>query len=176
MQLLPFNSNENGNFSYEMPYETFEKRSIHYTPLAIYKKGGTPAKNNAIAANHGHGEKEKKMPPVNVKMNVRRVDATTSIIDIVGEITAFAENALMDAYITASTPTTRTIIMNFGGLDYMNSSGIGVLVTLLIRMNRQRQRMLCYGLSEHYQTIFAITRLNDAIKNYATEADALAAK
>lgn len=116
------------------------------------------------------------MPPVNVKMNVRRVDATTSIIDIVGEITAFAENALMDAYITASTPTTRTIIMNFGGLDYMNSSGIGVLVTLLIRMNRQRQRMLCYGLSEHYQTIFAITRLNDAIKNYATEADALAAK
>lgn len=115
------------------------------------------------------------MPPVNVKMNVRLVDAATSIIDIVGEITAFAETALTEAYTHANTPTTHSIILNFAGLEYMNSSGIGVLVTLLIRMNRQKQRLLCYGLSEHYQTIFAITRLNDAIKNYDTEADALVA-
>lgn len=115
------------------------------------------------------------MPPVNVNMNVRRIDSSTSIIDIVGEITAFAENALTEAYTHASTPTTRNIILNASGLEYMNSSGIGVLVTLLIRMNRQKQHLFCYGLSEHYQTIFAITRLNDAIKNYTTEAEALAA-
>ena len=115
------------------------------------------------------------MPPVNMKMSVRRIDAATSIIDIVGEITAFAETALTEAYTHASTPTTHSVILNFTGLEYMNSSGIGVLVTLLIRMNRQKQHLLCYGLSEHYQTIFAITRLNDAIKNYATEAEALAA-
>ena len=115
------------------------------------------------------------MPQANVVMNVRRVNATTSIIDIQGEVSAFAENVLMQAYTEASTPTTRTIILNFSGLEYMNSSGIGLLVTLLIRVNRQKQRLLSYGLSEHYRHIFEITRLSEAIGIYDTEDQALAA-
>lgn len=115
------------------------------------------------------------MPQANVVMNVRRVNATTSVIDIQGEVSAFAENVLMQAYSEASTPTTRTIILNFSGLEYMNSSGIGLLVTLLIRVNRQKQRLLSYGLSEHYKHIFEITRLSEAIGIYDTEDQALAA-
>jgi anti-anti-sigma factor len=115
------------------------------------------------------------MPQAKVIMNVRQVSPTTSIIDIEGEVTAFAENVLTAAYIEASTPSTRHIILNFSGLNYMNSSGIGLLVTLLIRVNRQKQRLLSYGLSEHYRTIFEITRLSDAIHIYYTEAEAIAA-
>ena len=115
------------------------------------------------------------MPQANVVMNVRRVNATTSIIDIQGEVSAFAENVLMQAYTEANTPTTRTFILNFSGLEYMNSSGIGLLVTLLIRVNRQKQRLLSYGLSEHYRHIFEITRLSEAIGIYDTEDQALAA-
>lgn len=115
------------------------------------------------------------MPQANVVMNVRRVNAATSIIDIQGEVSAFAENVLMEAYTEASTPTMRTIILNFKGLEYMNSSGIGLIVTLLIRVNRQKQRLLALGLSEHYRHIFEITRLSDAIKIYTTEDEALAA-
>ncbi len=115
------------------------------------------------------------MPQAKVVMNVRQVSPTTSIIDVQGEVTAFAENVLTSAYTEASTPTTRNIILNFSGLEYMNSSGIGLLVTLLIRVNRQKQRMLSYGLSEHYRNIFEITRLSDAIHIYNTEAEALAA-
>src|SRR5579884_1077042 len=115
------------------------------------------------------------MPQANVVMNVRRVNATTSIIDINGEVSAFAENVLMQAYTEASTPTTRTIILNFSGLEYMNSSGIGLLVTLLIRVNRQKQRLLSYGLNEHYRHIFNLTRISDAIHIYDDEAAALAA-
>src|SRR5229473_2692572 len=108
-------------------------------------------------------------------MNVRRVSATTSIIDVQGEVSAQAENALMSAYAEASTPTTRVIILNFSGLEYMNSSGIGLLVTLLIRVNRQKQHMLAFGLSDHYRRIFELTRLSDAIGIYDSEADVLAA-
>jgi anti-anti-sigma factor len=57
----------------------------------------------------------------------------------------------------------------------MNSSGIGLLVTLLIRVNRQKQHLLSYGLSEHYRHIFEITRLSEAIGIYDTEDQALAA-
>ena len=114
------------------------------------------------------------MPQANVVMNVRKINNTVSIIDIEGEVSAFAEDVLMEAYSEASSPTTRTIILNFSGLEYMNSSGIGLLVTLLIRVNRQRQRMLAFGLSEHYKHIFELTRLNEAIGIYDTEADVLA--
>jgi len=57
----------------------------------------------------------------------------------------------------------------------MNSSGIGLLVTLLIRANRQGQRLLAYGLNQHYRHIFELTRLNEAIHIYDAEAEALAA-
>jgi anti-sigma B factor antagonist len=113
------------------------------------------------------------MPQANVKMTVRRITPAVSIIDIQGDVSAFAENVLMDAYTEANTPTTRVFILNFSGLEYMNSSGIGLLVTLLIRINRQKQRLLAYGLSEHYRRIFELTRLNEAIGIYDDEAAAL---
>jgi anti-sigma B factor antagonist len=115
------------------------------------------------------------MPQAKVVMNVRRVSATTSIIDIQGEVSAFAEQVMMQAYMEASGPTTRSIILNFVGLEYMNSSGIGLLVTLLIRVNRQKQRLLSYGLSDHYRHIFNLTRISDAIHIYEGETEALAA-
>ncbi len=107
-------------------------------------------------------------------MAVRKVNERVTIIDIRGEVTAAAENALMDAYTQAGTHA-RAIVLNFSDLEYMNSSGIGLLVTLLIRINRQKQRLLAYGLSDHYRQIFDLTRLDEAIGIHASESDALAA-
>ncbi len=115
------------------------------------------------------------MPQAKVTMNVRKVTPTASIIDIQGEVTAFAEQVMMDAYTQASTSSVRAIIINFTDLEYMNSSGIGLLVTLLIRVNRQKQHLLTYGLSDHYKHIFELTRLSDAIKVYNSENEALVA-
>ncbi len=115
------------------------------------------------------------MSQARIVTHVRHINAAISIIDIQGDLASSAENVLMDAYAEVSTPTTRVILLNFTELAYMNSSGIGLLVTLLIRVNRQKQHLLCYGLSEHYRHIFRLTRLDDAIRIYNTEGDALAA-
>lgn len=106
---------------------------------------------------------------------VRKLSASASVIDIHGDITAQAEESLMAAYSQASQGNTKTIILNFEGLDYMNSSGIGLLVTMLIRVQRQKQRLLAFGLSEHYQQIFELTRLNEAIAIYDDETAAVTA-
>lgn len=115
------------------------------------------------------------MPQAKVEMNVRKPTSKVSVIDIEGEVTAFAENVLMDAYNEASENGVQAIVLNFSNLEYMNSSGIGLLVTLLIRAQRQGQSLLAYGLSEHYRQIFELTRLNEAISCYAGEAEAIAA-
>jgi anti-sigma B factor antagonist len=100
-------------------------------------------------------------------------DQGTCILDIKGELTAFAEEALMVAYNQVCDAGSHSIILNFEGLEYMSSSGIGLLVTLLIRAQRRQQRLLAYGLSEHYQHILELTRLNEAIAVYPTEDEAL---
>ncbi len=115
------------------------------------------------------------MPQAQVKMDVRKAAENAAVIDIEGELTGFAEGVLMDAYEQASDGGVRGIVLNFEGLEYMNSSGIGLLVTLLIRVNREKQKLLTYGLSEHYRSIFEITRLDDAIEIHDTEEAALAA-
>jgi anti-sigma B factor antagonist len=120
-------------------------------------------------------ERREDMPQAQVTMDVRKVSDDVSVIDVKGELTAFAEGVLMDAYSQASDGRVRAIVLNFEGLEYMNSSGIGLLVTLLIRVNREKQRLLTYGLSDHYQNIFQITRLDDAIGIYNSEEEAVRA-
>ena len=115
------------------------------------------------------------MTPAEAALGARKISDRVGIVDIRGDFTAAAEAALTDAYAAACTAATRAVVLNFTGLEYMNSSGIGLLVTLLIRMNRHKQRLLTYGLSEHYRHIFELTRLADAIGIYDSEAAALAA-
>lgn len=115
------------------------------------------------------------MPKPLVRIEVRRPTAGAGVLDIHGDLTGAGEPALMDAYQRATSDGARVICLNFTQLHYMNSSGIGLLVTLLIRVQRQRQRLVAYGLSSHYQQIFDLTRLNEAITVYASEAAALGA-
>ncbi len=115
------------------------------------------------------------MTNATLSVTARPAGANAYVLDISGDVTARAEAALMDAYGAAVAAGARTIVLNFAGLEYMNSSGIGLLVTLLIRANRAKQRLLACGLSEHYRQILDLTRLSDAIGIYADEAAALRA-
>ena len=108
-------------------------------------------------------------------MQVRRIGPEASVLDIRGDVTAASEPQLMAAYEEAGNPPPRALVLNFSDLEYMNSGGIGMLVTLLVRANRKRQQVLAYGLSDHYRQIFELTRLDEAIHIFSTESDALRA-
>jgi anti-sigma B factor antagonist len=115
------------------------------------------------------------MTPEALSMGVRRIDETMTVLDIQGDVTGASEDALAEAYAEAADGATRAVILNFTRLEYMNSGGIGLLVTLLVRANRAKQKLLAYGLSEHYRQIFELTRLDEAIGIYESEAEAVAA-
>ena len=115
------------------------------------------------------------MPELSVTMEVRKVGDTASVIDIKGDVTAACEGVLMDAYSQAGAEKTKHVLLNFSGLEYMNSGGIGMLVTLLVRANRHKQNLMACGLNDHYRQIFELTRLDEAIAIHPTESDALQA-
>jgi len=110
----------------------------------------------------------------NVTMEVRQVSPAVHVIDITGEVTAASEDALCDAFNMASADGAKAVVLDFEGLDYMNSGGIGQLVTILIRAQRNGQQLVAYGLSDHYRQIFALTRLDEAIAIHDDEQSALA--
>ncbi len=109
-----------------------------------------------------------------LSIDVRMASPSVAVLDIAGDVTGFGEEALMDAYNRASSLGAKAIVLNFTKLQYMNSSGIGLLVTLLIRAQRNNQQLRAFGLNEHYENIFDLTRLNEAIGIYGSEQQALA--
>ncbi|HET7529512.1 MAG TPA: STAS domain-containing protein [Mycobacteriales bacterium] len=108
-----------------------------------------------------------------LNLDVRPIGGSAAVIDIRGEVTAASEQPLSTAYDEATQLGAQSLILNFTGLEYMNSSGIGMLVTLLVRANRQRQKLAAYGLTDHYRQIFELTRLDEAITIYDDESSAL---
>ncbi len=97
------------------------------------------------------------------------------ILRIEGDITSGSEADLMAAYASAAGLGARAVVLDFGQLEYMNSGGIGLLVTLLVRAQRGGGRLVATGLSEHYRQIFSLTRLDEAIEIVDDEAAAVSA-
>ena len=113
------------------------------------------------------------MAEAKVEMSVRDATPTVRIIDIDGEVTAFAAPVLAEAFAQAAAGDTKTVVLNFAAMDYMNSGGIGLLVTTLIRANRNDQQLRACGLSAHYREILSLTRLDEAIRVFDDEAGAV---
>ena len=97
-----------------------------------------------------------------------------TIIDLSGEINAFADQELNAIYDQAEASEPSTVALNFTNVDYINSTGIALLVGLLARAMKAQRKMAAYGLTDHYLEIFQITRLADFIKVYPDEASMLA--
>jgi len=97
-----------------------------------------------------------------------------AMLDLAGEINAFAEEVLNSAYAEAERLSPGRIVLNFTKVNYINSTGIALIVGLLSRANKSRHTLAVYGLSDHYREIFQITRLADFMTIYPDETSALA--
>lgn len=115
------------------------------------------------------------MSTTDLMFDVREVAAGVKVIDIQGEFTGFSEKEISEAHAKASDGA-KAVILNFDGLEYMNSGGIGLLVTTLIRAQRAGHALRACGLSDHYRQIFSLTRLDEAIALYDDESAAVSAE
>jgi anti-anti-sigma factor len=96
-----------------------------------------------------------------------------AVIDLHGEIDAFAEGNLNVAYAQAEEQGADVILLNFSDVGYINSTGIALIVGLPARARKAHRRLLACGLSDHYVGIFQITRLIDFMSVFPDETSAL---
>jgi anti-anti-sigma factor len=90
-----------------------------------------------------------------------------AVVELSGEIDGGAAEALTSAYekaIVLNDPA--TVVLDFAATDYINSTGIALIVSVLARARSQGRKVVASGLSEHYREIFDITRLSDFIQMF----------
>jgi anti-sigma B factor antagonist len=103
-----------------------------------------------------------------------RIQEDKVVVELHGEINRTAEEALNAAYAEAELASPAAVVLNFEGVDYINSTGIALIVGLMVQARKSHRRLVVCGLSEHYQEIFRITRLSDFMQIYSDEPSALA--
>ena len=97
---------------------------------------------------------------------VRRAADGVAVVVPDGQVDRDAMAPLELAYDEASAGGPRTVLLDFTGVDYINSTGIALIVGILGRARAEGRRVAAAGLTEHYQHVFAITRLSDFIDVY----------
>ena len=113
------------------------------------------------------------MPTSRFEASVRH-GGGVAVIDVHGDVDAFADETINAAYAEAMSGGSTTILLNFDRVGYINSTGIGLIVGLLAQALKSHHRLLACGLSDHYREIFQITRLADFMNIFPDEATAIA--
>jgi anti-sigma B factor antagonist len=97
-----------------------------------------------------------------------------AVLDLHGEINGFAPQETLDAaYAEAEAKDPEAILLNFEGVDYIDSTGVALIVGLLARARASKRHLLAYGLSDHYVEVFKITRLSEFMSVFPDEESAL---
>jgi len=99
-----------------------------------------------------------------------RVLPGAAVIELSGEVDGSAAAVLTGAYERAVNSAAGdpadlgTVVLDFAAVDYINSTGIALIVSVLARARAERRKVVASGLSPHYREIFDITRLSDFIE------------
>lgn len=96
------------------------------------------------------------------------------VLELAGDIDGTASAGLTEAYQRAVAETNpQQVLLDFTGADYINSSGIALIVSVLAKARAEHRKVLASGLSEHYREIFEITRLSDFIELHGEVGEAV---
>lgn len=87
-----------------------------------------------------------------------------TVIEMSGEINIDADAGLAQAFDEAQASGPKAITLDFGNVDYINSTGIALIVGLLAKARAAHIALRAEGLTDHYREIFTITRLSDFIE------------
>lgn len=107
------------------------------------------------------------------QMTLRPLPEAT-IIDLAGDVTSATDSMLHTSFDKASARGLGFIILNFTGVEYINSAGIATVISLLSEARSREQQLLIVGLSPHYRKIFRMVGVARYAEIFETEDEALA--
>ena len=98
-----------------------------------------------------------------------------SVLRFEGDIASTSKDAVLGTYQALPKATVKNILLDFTKVDYINSSGIALVIQLLIEASNAGQKVLAYGLSPHFTKVFTMVGITKYAGLFADQTAALAA-
>jgi anti-sigma B factor antagonist len=90
--------------------------------------------------------------------------ADQAVVKLTGDLNALAQESFDAAAERALAGPPEEIVLDFSDVEFVNSTGIALLVDLLSRAHAARVLVIGRGLDAHHRHIFTITRLSDFMR------------
>lgn len=87
-----------------------------------------------------------------------------AVLELEGDVTAPAEPELMAAYRAAIEAGARRIVLDCGRVDYINSSGIAIVIAMVGEARRAGRQIAAARLSPHFRKVFEIVGLTKYVR------------
>jgi anti-sigma B factor antagonist len=104
------------------------------------------------------------MPPGPLTLEIDRSDASAPRLVIAGEIDLATAPALEEAAAALLDERPRTLVLDFSGVPFCDSSGIGVLVRLYNRTTVTGSRLTVRNPSENVRVVLHMTSLTRILR------------
>lgn len=77
-----------------------------------------------------------------------------SVLRFSGDISSSSHDALLGTYETVS--KSEPVLLDFSKVEYINSSGIALVIQMLMEANKNGQKIAAFGLTPHFQKVFTM--------------------
>jgi len=105
-------------------------------------------------------------PPVGTRQN-----GALGYIDFPRDVTAQTRENAYAAYNHLAVQRVRAIGFNFSATDYLNSAGIGLIISLVEDATAAGRKVFAYGLNSHNRKLFRMVGLTERLTLVADEAE-----
>jgi anti-sigma B factor antagonist len=98
-----------------------------------------------------------------------------TILAFSGDISSASKETLLGAYHELDGASS-TVLLDFTGVDYINSSGIAIVIQMLLEASKSGTKSIgIFGLSPHFQKVFTMVGINKYADMHTDEGASLAA-
>jgi anti-anti-sigma factor len=111
-----------------------------------------------------------------------RVDQLTSpaghqvtVLRYEGDIASTSKEAVLGTYQGLPKNTVKQILLDFTKVDYINSSGIALVIQLLMEATNAGQKVYAFGLSPHFTKVFTMVGITKYAGLFPGQTEAMAA-
>jgi anti-anti-sigma factor len=92
-----------------------------------------------------------------------------------GDIASTSKDAVLGAYQSLPKATVKLVLLDFTKVDYINSSGIALVIQMLIEASNSGQKVYAFGLSAHFTKVFTMVGITKYAGLFSSQQEALAA-
>ena len=107
-----------------------------------------------------------------MEIMLREADNVT-VLSLKGRLDLATGSALKEEIKKLFEKEKNTVHLNLGGVEFVNSSGLGALVSIMKEIRLRKGRLTLSNLAAYVQEIFEITQLSHIFEIYQTEPEAL---